>query len=187
MLGPRSRSKEPVMLQVFVTMKENHDQWDPIAFERKLYFLRKTATHKISLNKWFYICSLSATSIVYKGQLSPGQVYDYFKDLSDPLFMSHFCIVHSRFSTNTFPSWDRAQPMRFVAHNGEINTLRGNKNWMRAREGVIKSDAFETLAPLFPIIENGGSDSSAFDNVLDLLVVNGIYLAFLYQIISQAL
>jgi glutamate synthase (NADPH/NADH) len=112
---------------------------------------------------------------VYKGQLSPVQVYEYFHDLNHALFESHFALVHSRFSTNTFPSWSRAQPKRLAAHNGEINTVRGNKNWMRAREGVLKSEKFgDELEKLYPIIEEGGSDSAAFDNVLELFVVNGV-------------
>ncbi|KAG6874273.1 glutamate synthase [NADH] [Termitomyces sp. Mi166 len=114
-------------------------------------------------------------NIVYKGQLSPPQVYNYYHDLNHVLYQSHFTLVHSRFSTNTFPSWDRAQPLRLAAHNGEINTVRGNKNWMRAREGVLSSQHFgDHLDQLYPIIETGGSDSAAFDNVLELLVVNGV-------------
>lgn len=128
-----------------------------------------------TLAKWFYVCSLSSKNIVYKGQFSPPQVYNYFHDLNHVLYSSHFALVHSRFSTNTFPSWDRAQPMRWAAHNGEINTVRGNKNWMHAREGLLQSTLFgEDLDLLYPIIESGGSDSAAFDNVLELLVVNGI-------------
>lgn len=127
------------------------------------------------LQNGFYICSLTPNNIVYKGQLSPVQVYNYYHDLNHALYKSHFALVHSRFSTNTFPSWDRAQPMRWAAHNGEINTVRGNKNWMRAREGHLKSDHFgDELDLLYPIVEDGGSDSAAFDNVLELLVVNGV-------------
>jgi glutamate synthase (NADPH/NADH) len=140
-----------------------------------------TTAHEIlsrsnrGLSKSFYICSLATTNIVYKGQLSPPQVYNYYHDLNHARFESHFALVHSRFSTNTFPSWDRAQPMRWAAHNGEINTVRGNKNWMRSREGVLKSEKFGAeLEKLYPIIESGGSDSAAFDNVLELLVVNGV-------------
>jgi glutamate synthase (NADPH/NADH) len=143
------------------------------------------------------VCSLSSKNIVYKGQLSPPQVYNYYHDLNHVLYRTHFALVHSRFSTNTFPSWDRAQPMRWAAHNGtwprdpirdgrigcsinvfttgEINTVRGNRNWMRAREGVLSSKHFgDQLDLLYPIIEAGGSDSAAFDNVLELLVVNGV-------------
>ncbi|KAJ8610620.1 hypothetical protein MRB53_038399 [Persea americana] len=116
-------------------------------FERQLYVLRKRATH----------------------------VYEYYHDLVSVDYEGHFALVHSRFSTNTFPSWDRAQPLRWAAHNGEINTLRGNKNWMRAREGVLRSDLFgDELDLLYPVIEDGGSDSAAFDNVLELLVINGV-------------
>ena len=100
--------------------------------------------------------------------LAPKQVYSYYHDLVNAEYESHFALVHSRFSTNTFPSWDRAQPLRLAAHNGEINTLRGNKNWMRAKEGVMKSKLFgDEMDKLFPIIEEGGSDSAAFDNVLE--------------------
>ncbi|KAJ8327840.1 glutamate synthase [NADH] [Batrachochytrium dendrobatidis] len=191
-LGPVARSKEPTILQPFVVLAD-----DPLSpntsfrqpkistvdsaldddalFARQLYLLRKNATHAISQRKSFYICSLSTKNIVYKGLLAPSQVYPYFTDLADPLFASYFCLVHSRFSTNTFPSWDRAQPMRLCAHNGEINTLRGNKNWMRAREGIIRSKRFGSqLESLYPIVEEGGSDSAAFDNVLELLVMNGV-------------
>lgn len=182
-LGPVSSSKEPVILQPFVvpimhlvihylTLKEKFDREH---FLRQLYLLRKQATHAITLKNSFYICSLTPETIIYKGQLSPQQVYTYFPDLTNPLYTSHFALVHSRFSTNTFPSWDRAQPMRWCAHNGEINTLQGNKNWMRAREGVMKSSQFErALESLYPIIEVGGSDSAAFDNVLELLMINGV-------------
>ena len=189
-LGPVASSKEPLIVQPFITTAANvstrpSTEFDEIGFERQLYLLRKRSTHAISSSKWFYICSLSSKTIVYKGQLAPVQVYTYFDDLRNPDYTSHFCLVHSRFSTNTFPSWDRAQPMRWCAHNGlffqhslcsgEINTLRGNKNWMRAREGVMKSAKFQGLLEnLFPIIEEGGSDSAAFDNVLELLIMNGV-------------
>ncbi|KAI9221816.1 hypothetical protein BC828DRAFT_404594 [Blastocladiella britannica] len=143
-------------------------------FEILLFMLRKRAAHGISLRKWFYACSLHPHHIVYKGLLTPAQVYEYFTDLTDDRFTAHFALVHSRFSTNTFPSWDRAQPMRLIGHNGEINTLRGNKNWMRAREGLMSSPVFgREIEHLFPIIEEYGSDSAALDNVLELLVVSG--------------
>ncbi|CAA7267905.1 unnamed protein product [Cyclocybe aegerita] len=181
-LGPAASSKEPTILQPFVVLRAhfgdgNFSQgatFDATHFERQLYVLRKHATHSITLAKGFYVCSLSSKNIVYKGQLSPPQVYNYYHDLNHVLYQSHFTLVHSRFSTNTFPSWDRAQPLRWAAHNGEINTVRGNKNWMRAREGVLSSQHFgDQLDLLYPIIEHGGSDSAAFDNVLELLVVNG--------------
>ena len=182
-LGPASRSKEPKIRQPFVVMSEHYGdgqksqegEFDAKRFERQLYVLRKQACHKIGLTKGFYICSLTPSNIIYKGQLSPIQVYNYYHDLNHALYSSHFALVHSRFSTNTFPSWDRAQPMRWAAHNGEINTVRGNKNWMRTREGHLKSALFgDELDLLYPIVENGGSDSAAFDNVLELLTVNGI-------------
>lgn len=183
-LGPASLSKEPLILQPIVVLATSygHDnkpettsQVDEKYFSRQLYVLRKHSTHTITLANWFYICSLSNKNIVYKGQLSPSQVYNYYHDLNHVLFKSHFCLVHSRFSTNTFPSWDRAQPMRWVAHNGEINTVRGNKNWMRTREGNLQSARFgDELDLLYPIIEPGGSDSAAFDNVLELLTANDV-------------
>ncbi|EIW71096.1 hypothetical protein TREMEDRAFT_42578 [Tremella mesenterica DSM 1558] len=182
-LGPASMSREPKIMQPFVVLEEHYGPgqesqqgvFDERMFLRQLYVLRKQATHKISLDAGFYICSLTPTNIVYKGQLAPVQVYNYYHDLNHVLYSSHFALVHSRFSTNTFPSWDRAQPMRWAAHNGEINTVRGNKNWMRAREGHLKSEHFgDELPLLYPIVESGGSDSAAFDNVLELLVVNGV-------------
>jgi len=182
-LGPAASSTEPLILQPFVVLSSHYGDgnvsqrghFDEKHFERQLYVLRKHATHSITLAKSFYVCSLSSKNIVYKGQLSPPQVYNYYHDLNHVLYRSHFSLVHSRFSTNTFPSWDRAQPMRWAAHNGEINTVRGNKNWMRAREGVLHSTHFgDQLDLLYPIIEAGGSDSAAFDNVLELLVVNGV-------------
>ncbi|TXT15691.1 hypothetical protein VHUM_00194 [Vanrija humicola] len=182
-LGPAAKSKEPLIAQPFVVLESHYGQglesaegtFDERFFLRQLYVLRKQATHKIGLKSGFYICSLTPSNIVYKGQLSPVQVYNYYHDLNHALYASHFALVHSRFSTNTFPSWDRAQPMRWAAHNGEINTVRGNKNWMRAREGHLKSEHFgDELELLYPIVETGGSDSAAFDNVLELLVVNGV-------------
>lgn len=128
-LGPAALSREPLILQPFVVLTTayghgskpdpENTSFDERYFERQLYVLRKHATHTITLANWFYICSLSNKVIVYKGQLSPPQVYNYYHDLNHVLFASHFCLVHSRFSTNTFPSWDRAQPMRWAAHNGE--------------------------------------------------------------------
>ncbi|TVY87338.1 putative glutamate synthase [NADPH], partial [Lachnellula willkommii] len=186
LLGPAAASREPIILQPFVVLASAYgqgnspettdpDHFDEKYFERQLYVLRKRATHTIGLHNWFYLCSLSNKNIVYKGQLAPVQVYQYYYDLVNADYEAHFALVHSRFSTNTFPSWDRAQPLRWAAHNGEINTLRGNKNWMRAREGVMQSDIFgDELESLYPIVEDGGSDSAAFDNVLELLTVNGV-------------
>ncbi|MCJ1427406.1 glutamate synthase [NADH] [Sticta canariensis] len=186
LLGPAALSREPLILQPFVVLKSGYgegdepeitrdEEFDEKLFERQLFVLRKRATHTIGLHNWFYLCSLSNKNIVYKGQLSPVQVYQYYHDLVSVDYEGHFALVHSRFSTNTFPSWDRAQPLRWAAHNGEINTLRGNKNWMRAREGVMQSDFFrDELDLLYPIVEDGGSDSAAFDNVLELLTINGV-------------
>jgi glutamate synthase (NADH) len=186
LLGPAALSREPIILQPFVVLASAYgegdrplltdpNQFDEIEFERKLYVLRKTVSHDVRYKPWFYLCSLSNKNIVYKGQLAPVQVYQYYHDLVSVDYEGHFALVHSRFSTNTFPSWDRAQPLRWLAHNGEINTLRGNKNWMRAREGVLKSEFFgDELEKLFPIVEDGGSDSAAFDNVLELLVMNRV-------------
>ncbi|KAG1151514.1 hypothetical protein G6F38_001223 [Rhizopus arrhizus] len=174
-IGPAAKSKEPAIEQPFVVLADQSKPFDEPYFERQLYVLRKHATHTLTMKKWFYVCSLSNKNIVYKGQLTPKQVYLYFHDLNNVQYTTHFALVHSRFSTNTFPSWDRAQPMRWCAHNGEINTVRGNKNWMRSREGVMASDKFgNELDLLYPIIEEGGSDSAAFDNVLELLVINGV-------------
>ncbi|KAL2845453.1 hypothetical protein BJY01DRAFT_214283 [Aspergillus pseudoustus] len=185
-LGPAALSREPTILQPFVVLKSAYgegnkpeitdvEQFDARTFELQLYILRKRATHIIGLANWFYLCSLSNRNIVYKGQLAPVQVYQYYHDLVNVDYEGHFALVHSRFSTNTFPSWDRAQPLRWAAHNGEINTLRGNKNWMRAREGLLKSEIFgDDLESLLPIVEDGGSDSAAFDNVLELLMINGV-------------
>ncbi|EFW98823.1 glutamate synthase [Grosmannia clavigera kw1407] len=186
LLGPAAASREPIILQPFVVLQSAYGsgvvpettdaaKFDSRKFEIQLFVLRKRATHTIGLHNWFYLCSLSNKNIVYKGQLAPVQVYQYYHDLVNADYEAHFALVHSRFSTNTFPSWDRAQPLRWAAHNGEINTLRGNKNWMRAREGVMQSDVFgDELEQLFPVVEDGGSDSAAFDNVLELLTINGV-------------
>ncbi|QEU61385.1 Glt1 [Kluyveromyces lactis] len=188
-LGAVALSREPEILQPLVVLKElfsessssssiSKDEFQSkyeTKFKTSLYILRKQASTSIGLQNWFYVCSLDNKTIVYKGQLTPSQVYNYYHDLTNAHFKSHMALVHSRFSTNTFPSWDRAQPLRWLAHNGEINTLRGNKNWMRAREGVMASEVFgEQLDKLYPIVEEGGSDSAALDNVLELLMMNGV-------------
>jgi glutamate synthase (NADPH/NADH) large chain len=138
-IGPSARETEPVVEQLFIAAEENTDN---AAFERQLYLIRKQAYHAIEkhdpqLLNSYYVCSLSTRVIIYKGQLTSGQLMRYYPELSDERFTSHLAMVHSRFSTNTFPSWDRAQPLRFMSHNGEINTLRGNKNWMVARQGTM--------------------------------------------------
>jgi glutamate synthase (NADPH/NADH) large chain len=176
-VGPTARNSEPVIEMLFVGAAEGlHGD----AFDRRLYLIHKQASHqlrgsdKLSQALVFYICSLSTKVIVYKGMLTPAQVLPYFPDLRDPDFETHLAMVHSRFSTNTFPSWDRAQPLRFMSHNGEINTLRGNSNWMRAREGSARSELFgDDLSKLFPVVEPHCSDSGTFDNVLEFLLMNG--------------
>ncbi|KAA1259691.1 Ferredoxin-dependent glutamate synthase 1 [Rubripirellula obstinata] len=175
-VGPTARNSEPVMEQLFVAA--NGVEGD--AFERKLYMIHKQASHALRGSETltqalvFYICSLSTKVIIYKGMLTPDQVLPYYPDLQDEDFETHLAMVHSRFSTNTFPSWDRAQPLRFMSHNGEINTLRGNKNWMRAREGSASSELFgDDLQKLFPVVEPHCSDSGTFDNVLEFLLMNG--------------
>lgn len=176
-IGPTARASEPVIEMVFVGAEEG---LEGEAFERRLYLIRKQASHQLRGSDqlkqalMFYICSLSTKVIIYKGMLTPAQVLPYFPDLRDEDFKTHLAMVHSRFSTNTFPSWDRAQPLRFMSHNGEINTLRGNKNWMRAREGSAKSELYgDDLQKLFPVIEPHLSDSGTFDNVLEFLLMNG--------------
>jgi glutamate synthase (NADPH) large chain len=176
-IGPSARATEPVIEQLFIKAAEG---LEGDAFERQLYLIRKQATQELrhcdgmQHCDMFYVCSLSSKVIVYKGQLMPEQVFKYYPDLNDPDYTSHLAMVHSRFSTNTFPSWDRAQPNRFMSHNGEINTMRGNKNWMHAREGVAQSDLFgDELQKTFPIVEPGFSDSGTFDNVLEFLLMTG--------------
>jgi glutamate synthase (NADPH/NADH) large chain len=176
-IGPTARTSEPRIEQLFVGAE---DGLEGEAFERKLYMIHKQASHllrgsdELKQALMFYICSLSTKVIIYKGMLTPAQVLPYFPDLRDEDFETHLAMVHSRFSTNTFPSWDRAQPLRFMSHNGEINTLRGNKNWMRAREGSAKSALFgDDLEKLFPVVEPHCSDSGTFDNVLEFLLMNG--------------
>ncbi len=183
-VGPTARLSEPHMEQVIVGAAEGLSGDD---FERKLYLIRKRASHilrmmkgakseavRLTQSKMFYICSLSSKTIIYKGMLTPDQVLPYYPDLTDSNFTTHLAMVHSRFSTNTFPSWDRAQPFRCMSHNGEINTLRGNKNWMAAREGVASSPLFgDEMENLFPIAEPDCSDSGTFDNVLEFLLMSG--------------
>ncbi|MFV1963890.1 MAG: glutamate synthase central domain-containing protein, partial [Pirellulaceae bacterium] len=176
-VGPAARAGEPHIEQLYIAAG-NGLSGD--TFERQLYVIRKRASHLLrgdetmQQSKLFYICSLSTKVIIYKGMLRTLQLMTYFPDLSDPDYTTHLAMVHSRFSTNTFPSWDRAQPNRFMSHNGEINTLRGNTNWMHAREGVVKSDLFgEDFAKLFPVVEPDCSDSGNFDNALEFLLMTG--------------
>jgi glutamate synthase (NADPH/NADH) large chain len=176
LVGPTARASEPDMKQVFIAGPEGISD---DAFERKLYVIRKRVSNELRGGDhdpydYFYVCSLSTRVIVYKGMLMPEQLFEYFPDLKDPDYSSHLAMVHSRFSTNTFPSWDRAQPQRFMSHNGEINTLQGNINKMRARQGTLESDLFgEDLSKTFPIIEPDTSDSGNFDNALELLLMSG--------------
>ncbi|HPO03828.1 MAG TPA: glutamate synthase central domain-containing protein, partial [Treponemataceae bacterium] len=177
-LGPSALASEPVMEMLFAGADPAAAP-DPEAFDRKLFVVRKQATHLLrgtdkDPDSHFYICSLSCRVMVYKGMLSPDQLVPYFPDLSDPDYVSHLAMVHSRFSTNTFPSWDRAQPLRYMAHNGEINTLRGNVNKMISRQGMLSSPLFgPDLAKAFPVTEPDLSDSGNFDNVLELLLLGG--------------
>ncbi|MFP4301686.1 MAG: glutamate synthase large subunit [Spirochaetaceae bacterium] len=175
-IGPTALAAEPVIEWAVIAAGEHTA---PDEFERKLYVIRKLVTNELrgsehDTDHFFYVCSLSTRNIVYKGMLMPEQLFEYYPDLSDPEYESHLAMVHSRFSTNTFPSWDRAQPLRFMSHNGEINTLRGNINKMRAREGQLESELFgEDITKLMPIIEPDCSDSGNFDNVLELLLMSG--------------
>jgi glutamate synthase (NADPH/NADH) large chain len=176
-VGPTARASMPVIQQLFVAAA---DGLSGDEFERRLYLIRKQASHQLRGNQqlrqrlMFYICSLSTKVIVYKGMLTPAQLLPFYSDLRAPDFETHLAMVHSRFSTNTFPSWDRAQPCRFMSHNGEINTLRGNANWMRAREGLIESPLFgDNIKQLSPVVEPNCSDSGTFDNVLEFLLMGG--------------
>ncbi|HUN27830.1 MAG TPA: glutamate synthase large subunit [Steroidobacteraceae bacterium] len=177
MLGDTARSCEPFIRQVFIG--RGPGLADEMAFERKLYVIRKRAYNEIRTStvdgaEYWYLASLSHKTIVYKGMLLTEQLTRYFADLEHPAMETALALVHSRFSTNTFPSWDRAHPYRYLAHNGEINTLRGNINWMRAREALFESELFgEDVKKIRPIVNPYGSDSAMFDNTLELLVLAG--------------
>ena len=172
-IGATAIRDQPKILQLFVAPEEGIDQDE---FERKLYLIRKRVSHDIleagfDERKLFYVCSLSSRILIYKGMLSTAQLPLYFPDLRDKNFASHLAMVHSRFSTNTLPAWSRAQPLRWMAHNGEINTLRGNRNWITARQGLMESELFgDCLEELKPVIEPNGSDSAEFDNAMELLL-----------------
>ena len=180
-MSPRVREKEPVIRQVFIGRGPDIMVTD--ALERKLYVIRKSAGHAIqALNllhgQEFYVPSMSARTIIYKGLLLADQVGVYYKDLQDARCISALALVHQRFSTNTFPEWPLAHPYRLIAHNGEINTVKGNFNWMRAREGVMQSAVLgEDLQKLFPLLYEGQSDTACFDNALELLLMAGYPLA----------
>ncbi|MCY7283421.1 MAG: glutamate synthase subunit alpha, partial [Cyanobacteria bacterium CAN_BIN43] len=173
-LGNTAKSSEPFMEQVFIQRLTGMDE---MAFERKLYVIRKLAFKALRAsgeNSCWYPSSLSCRTMVYKGMLMPVQVGDYYPELHDPDMESSLALVHSRFSTNTFPSWERSHPYRYIAHNGEINTMRGNINWMMARQSMFESELFgEDMKKIQPAINVEGSDSTIFDNALELLVLSG--------------
>ena len=186
-LGAAAREVEPDIKQIFVKrgptpqplpVMEGSD-YNPVeeekAFERVLYKVRKRIENRID-NDDFYICSLSNKNIIYKGMLTSGQLRRYFPDLSNDYFTSGLALVHSRFSTNTFPKWKLAQPFRLLAHNGEINTIRGNRGWMKARESVLNSEALGNIKDLRPIVQDGMSDSASLDNVFEFLMLSGLSL-----------
>ncbi|MEK5442882.1 glutamate synthase large subunit [Fredinandcohnia sp. FSL W7-1320] len=174
-IGDSARKSQPFICQLFIGNKVG----DGEEFERLLYVIRKRTEKKIreaqlAANETFYVASASARTIVYKGMLTPGQLDQYYLDLKDYDFQSSFVLVHSRYSTNTFPSWERAHPNRMLVHNGEINTLNGNVNWMKAREKKLESLVWkDKLSELVPIIDQNGSDSAAFDNSLEFLIRSG--------------
>ncbi len=176
-LGPTAQASEPFVRQVFIG--RNAAIKDDMAFERKLYIIRRLAENAIRYSgvkggSSFYVASLSCKTIIYKGMLNSDQVESFYPDLLDPSVESALALVHSRFSTNTFPSWERAHPYRYVAHNGEINTLRGNVNWMHARQTICESGLFgKDIKKLLPVICDDGSDSAMFDNCLEFLVLSG--------------
>ena len=176
LLGPTAKASQPLIRQIFIGRASNLE--DDLAFERKLYVIRKRvskgAKRGIHERRMFYVSSLSSRTIVYKGMLTSDQLPDFYPDLVDPLVESALALVHSRFSTNTFPNWARAHPYRYLCHNGEINTLRGNINWMHARESKFRSELFgPDLSKIFPVIDPEGSDSAMFDNVLEMLTLSG--------------
>lgn len=180
-LGETAKASEPCIKQVFIGRSQ--DLKNDLAFEQKLYIIRRRATNTVRHGgqpggEYFYIPSMSHRTIVYKGMLTPSQVKTFYPELGNPALESAIALVHSRFSTNTFPSWDRSHPYRYLIHNGEINTLRGNVNWMRARQDLMKSSQFgNDLSNLFPILQEEGSDSAIFDNCLEFLILSGRSLA----------
>ncbi len=176
-LGDTAKTYEPFVRQIFIGRGD--DIADDLAFERKLYVIRRRAENAVRDSRlpggeFFYISSLSYRTIIYKGMLTPRQVMTFYPDLSDPLVETAIAVVHSRFSTNTFPSWGRAHPYRYLIHNGEINTLRGNENWMHARQAMLQTPLFgDDIKKLLPIVQEQGSDSAKFDNTLELLALSG--------------
>src|SRR3989338_594336 len=176
-IGKTAKETEPVIRQIFIGM--GSETGNGLDLERRLYVIRREIENEVRRSNaagkaFFYITNLSSRTISYKGLLMPHQLDKYFLDLSDPDMESAISLVHSRYSTNTFPTWDLAQPFRFLAHNGEINTLRGNINWMKARERLLASELFKTdIEKIKPVIVEGGSDSASIDNIFELLVLSG--------------
>ncbi len=176
-IGIVARGAEPVIRQIFIGASD--DVVDVPDFERRLYCIRKLAANAVREagynpdNESFYICSLSSKTFIYKGQLTAPQVETYYLDIKNPAMDSALALAHSRYSTNTFPSWGRAQPFRYVAHNGEINTIRGNQNWMRARQSMFETPLFPDVEKILPVIAQGGSDSADFDQALEMLNQTG--------------
>ncbi|MCU0665614.1 MAG: glutamate synthase large subunit [Candidatus Omnitrophica bacterium] len=176
-IGKTAQKNRPGIEQIFISCSD--DIKDQLAFERRLYVIRKKIENivrasEIKEKSFFYITNLSSRTFSYKGLLMPEQMDKFFLDFKDKSLKSALCLVHSRYSTNTFPSWELAQPFRYLAHNGEINTLRGNINWMRAREGFLKSAVWgKNLEEILPVIAPGGSDSAAIDNIFELLLLSG--------------
>jgi glutamate synthase (NADPH) large chain len=198
-IGPTAKATQPVIEQLFISegsrvssRKKAEIIIDNLTFERKLYIIRKRVENAVRLadlsqKNFFYITNLSSRTFSYKGLLMPDQVRDYFVDLKNPAIASAICLVHSRYSTNTFPTWDLAQPFRYLAHNGEINTVRGNINWMRARESLLESNLFgPDLKRIMPVIVPGGSDSATIDNVFELLYLSGRPLAQVMMMLLPA-
>ena len=185
-LGPTARALRPHCSQLYVGRGRgmNDDQ----AFERRLYVIRKVLENRVNripgARRQFYVASLSHRTVVYKGMLTTNQLRRFYPELSHPAMESAIALVHSRFSTNTFPSWDRAHPYRYLMHNGEINTLQGNENWMRARQSLLRSELFgDDLAATLPVIDPTGSDSAKLDNTLELMVLGGRSLAHAFMML----
>ena len=198
-IGRTAKAAQPVIEQLFIaegdsvsSKKKSEIIIDNLTFERRLYIIRKRVENAVRKQEFvqkdfFYITNLSSRTFSYKGLLMPGQVQDYFVDLKNPCLQSAICLVHSRYSTNTFPTWNLAQPFRYLAHNGEINTVRGNINWMRARESLLASNLFgPDLERIMPVIVPGGSDSAAIDNVFELLYLSGRPLAQVMMMLLPA-
>jgi glutamate synthase (ferredoxin) len=186
-IGPTAKASEPVVRQIFIGREmQAHglqpvglDPDDPLAFERRLYIIRKRVENAIKASSigqrgMFYIPSLSCKTLIYKGMLKADQISIYYPDVADSAVESALAMVHSRFSTNTFPNWARAHPYRYICHNGEINTLRGNINWMHARQSLFASNLFgDDIRKILPVIDADGSDSAMFDNALEMLTLTG--------------